>query len=133
MYVADDMYFYFEEKRIALMDLADQEQIIIKLRHYPINREEAISNIYKKYKSHLTGFIYGYYTSFYFFDIVYENEKKGIQINDMVYSNTLELLNDTYQYNKGILGISSVIYYDIYQGIIGFDDINGHQWRLKNN
>jgi hypothetical protein len=131
MYVADDEYYFYEEKRILLIDLLSQETFRITLRRLPVNGEVARSNIYKIFPSHLCGLICDNFYN-YSIDIIYENEQNSVEINKIYFHNVINLSVNTQVYS-GTLKDASVIYYDEYQGIIGFDDINDHQWRLKIN
>jgi hypothetical protein len=131
MYVADDEYYFYEEKRIFLIDLLSQKTFRITLRRLPIDGEKARSDIYKNFPSHLCGLICDNFYN-YSVDIIYKDEQNSMKINETYFYNVINLNVNTQIYS-GTLKDACIIYYDIYQGLIGFDDINNHQWRLKNS
>ncbi|MDR1345900.1 MAG: hypothetical protein LBK03_04270 [Bacteroidales bacterium] len=137
MYGGGEEYFYFEYKRIDMIDLASNNKFRININRYPKDVELARNNIYKSYPSYLIITIgSGYPLSPFNFGIYFNNEygKSTHVINGTVHENVFVIENEAAQSTEvGMLLDAKTIYYDEYQGLVGFDDINNHQWRLKNS
>jgi hypothetical protein len=130
----DDYYFYYEHKRFNMKDLSTQYTFFISIRRYPINVEQARENIYKKQASHLRVLIGGIELGYYFdFDFNLSQTSQPCTFNGITYTDVIVAPNDLIKDVGGMLMDAKIVYYDVYQGIVGFDDINNHKWRLVNS
>lgn len=138
-------YYYYDTKEIEFVSKpATVGGFRIQFTRWPEDTELAESNIYKKFPSKLTA----YFSSFPYWNakdasgnashsiiIDYTLPKIKMLVNGVNYeqvmvfrsNNDLPLNLSYLNYPKDV----NVIYYDERQGLIGFDDINGNQWRLN--
>jgi hypothetical protein len=129
----DEYYFFYEYKHIDLIDMETQNRFRISIYRKPINIDLAKEKPFKKLPSQLLGTI-GKSDPFRFsIHFVYDGITSTFIFNGITYINVYELHQENTEEFGGMLIDATIVYYDEYQGIIGFDDINDHQWRLKNN
>ncbi|MDR3048020.1 MAG: hypothetical protein LBU51_10520 [Bacteroidales bacterium] len=122
--VSDHYYFFYEIKNILLLDIFLQEEFGIHFKQYPIDQEKARKNIHRKYESHLKGGID---------DVFFDFEKKYVSrnVNGVNYNEVIELHGTDFS-PLFLFHNVNVLYYDIYHGIIEFQDMNNHHWELIN-
>ncbi|MDR1345903.1 MAG: hypothetical protein LBK03_04285 [Bacteroidales bacterium] len=126
-------YFFHEYKRIKLLDLKTNNTFLIQIWKYPIEINIAKENIYKEYSAHLIGKITSDLPYYFTIEFNYDNSKEIMNINEVIYNNVLSIETNCDFPNEGGMLIDAVkIYFDEYQGLIGFDDYYGKQWRLEN-
>ncbi|MCL2436273.1 MAG: hypothetical protein FWD09_09105 [Lentimicrobiaceae bacterium] len=131
-------YFYCESKYIYLIDLETHNKFYLTLARFPLEYNKAAQDKYRLLPSSLlgrcsSGWDFDHYFSFSF------NTEETIQtfiFNGITYRDVIIINRGEVQYgwidNPGMFNDAQIVYYDIYQGLIGFDDINDHQWRLDN-
>ena len=111
----------------------------INFRKLPLNIELAKENVYKKYPSSVTAAIryIQFWNSLEDATIDFEQPKIEMTIDGKTFSNVFVLASgsnsiiENPQLNGEILIRDvNVIYYDEKDGIIGFDDLNGNEWRI---
>ena len=132
-------FFYCEPKNIFLTDLTTQNAFYISLARFPIAMNEAEQDNYHLQPSSLFGRIGSMSWHIYFFGFEFSFEeavqKQRFSDNDFIYNNNMIIIHfkaaGKYDEGGGMLTDAKIIYYDIYQGLVGFDDINDQQWRLK--
>lgn len=133
-----DKLFYYDMQEIYLKPTNIHESynpIKIILKRWPV---ELKTNIYPVVISEDSNFkAYLYYRPFNNQDqsinINYNNPITSLIVNDRSYDKVLkvDLTNRVIVYNNWPLPSLNYIYFDINEGIIGFDDRNGNEWRLK--
>ncbi|MDR3046287.1 MAG: hypothetical protein LBU51_01570 [Bacteroidales bacterium] len=121
---ADMYYFFYESKGIHLLDISSQKKFGIAIRKYPIDLEKARNNIHKKYKSRLVG-------SFADQSWNMGQNQSSRTVNSIIYNNVIEIQRSDFSSIYLFYDVI-VMYYDIYQGLIEFQDKNNHQWKLAN-
>jgi hypothetical protein len=131
---ANQEYFFHEYKGFAIIDLTTQNTFGLIIKCFPVNLEEAKLNIYKKFPSLLIGSFDSNLPYYFSIEFEYDMNKTTISINGINYQNIFEILNQNSANKTGGMLIDAVkIYFDEYQGLIGFDDYYGKQWRLENS
>ncbi|MDR1345902.1 MAG: hypothetical protein LBK03_04280 [Bacteroidales bacterium] len=129
----DEYYFFYEYKHVDLIDIETQNKFRISIYRKPINIDLAKENLFKELPSQLLGTI-GKSDPFTFgIHFIYDGITSTFTFNGITYVNVYELPQKDVKKDGGMLIDATITYYDEYQGIIGFDDINNHQWRLKNS
>lgn len=133
-------YFYYDSKAIEFQSYPDSVfAFSVTFSKWPLTTEFEDSDKRREYPSAVRGFIlFSYWNG-----VKNENERElNIPINFNVTKNRMTI--NGRQYNKVATIISNnknplsniynvnVIYYDEKEGIVGFDDLNNHQWRLVN-
>jgi hypothetical protein len=66
--------------------------------------------------------------------IDFEKEEISMTVNNVVYNNVIKINSEdtTVQYTIGPFSRNvNLLYYDKYEGLIGFDDLDGGLWRLE--
>ena len=128
--------FYCEPKNIYFIDLTTKNTFYLSLARFPIDYHKACDNWHRLQPSSIfgqyctTGWLSPYYfwISFNFEEIVQTFNFNGITYRDVIAATPIDGANN---YGGGMLTDAKIIYYDKYQGLIGFDDVNNQQWRLK--
>jgi len=128
--------FYCEPKNIYFIDLTTQNTFYLSLARFPIDYHKARDNYYRLQPSSIfgqfctTGWLHPYYfwISFNFEEKVNTFQFNGITYNDVIVATPTDGANTN---GGGMLTDAKIIYYDKYQGLVGFDDVNNQQWRLK--
>jgi hypothetical protein len=133
----DKYYFFCEYKQFELVDLSNQNHFVSGMYSFPVDENKSKENIYKHFPSHLLG-KFGRSSSFLLYhftiDFIFNQPVQTFNFNGIIYNNVIVIYNEEAENSDGGMLIDAkVVYYDIYQGIIGFDDINNHEWRLKNS
>ena len=141
-------YFYYDRKEITLIDSKRGDPFNISFIRWPLNTELAKENKYTEYPSEFYGAIQ--YMRFWngreedgglesSVSVDYDQSKIEMNVNGKMYKNVFKLTsgNDSiieYPWSDGTILYKdvNVIYYDEIEGIIGFDDLNGNEWRLNN-
>jgi hypothetical protein len=123
-------YYYYDEKHIILKSwqrVAEiyEPDIAINFLRSPIDNGLAKSNIYKEFPSAFTAYIE--VILFCWNEIDYDANKTEMSVNGINYTNVL--IFDCTDSHTDI----NILYYDEKQGVIGFDDVYNHQWRLAND
>jgi len=134
-------YFYYDSKSITLIDSKMEQPFYINFNRWPLNTEIAKENIYTEYPSSFSGAIQ-YMRFWNVWDdaiIDYEQRKIEMTVSGKTYKNVFVLSSGSdsiieYPWPDGTTQIRdvNVIFYDEIEGIIGFDDLNGNEWRLIN-
>jgi hypothetical protein len=146
-FFGDSEYFYYDHKGIGIIDSKSGHSFNINFQRYPLDYELAKEDIYAEYPSEFYGAIQ--YMRFWngideerglesSVSIDYEQNKIEMNVNGKTYKNVFVLTsgNDSiieYPWPDGTILYKdvNVIYYDEIEGIIGFDDLNGNEWRLN--
>jgi hypothetical protein len=133
-------YFYYDSKHIGFIDSKMEQCFSINFVRWPLDDELAKKDIYTEYPSRLSAAIQ--YMSFWNggdANIDYEQRKIEMIVAGKTYKNVFVLMSGNnsiieYLLPDGTTQIRdvNVIYYDEVEGIIGFDDLNGNEWRLIN-
>jgi hypothetical protein len=134
----EDRTFYYDTKEITITDSDTKERFYIRFSRYPLDRDLAMSDKYAKFPSKFGGGI-SYFPFWNGSDrriaIDYEQAKTEMAVNGKTYKNV-------YVFTSGVDSIIrngvgkvyyrdvNILYYDEINGIIGFDDLNGNEWRL---
>jgi len=125
-------YFYYDRK---VIELISNYKIRYNFYRFPIDVEQAKENNFTEYPSKFNGSVYVYLWNGIGDDgtinINYENSVNEMMINGINYENTIVLQSnnpDPITPERNV----NVVYYDLYTGIVGFDDLNNNQWRLTN-
>ena len=132
-------YFYCESKYIYLIDLKTQNRFYLTLARFPLEYNVAIQNNYRLQPSSLLGRCSSGWDFDHYFEFSFNTEEtlQTFNFNGITYRDVIIIERGEVQYawidNPGMFNDAQTIYYDISQGLIGFDDINNHQWRLKNS
>jgi hypothetical protein len=129
-------YFYYDVKEITLID-SKTKWFDIYFNRYPLDEELAKNDRYTKYPSKFYGctsfipFWNGFENGMPRISINYEQTKIEMAVNGKIYKNVfiLDSGSDSVIWDEFSRDVN-VIYYDEIEGIIGFDDLNGNQWRL---
>lgn len=136
-------YFYYDIKEIVFQEIPSGSSFKIQFQRWPLNTELAKSNIYLEYPSAFHCWINdfpwwnGPSDSINHFDIKikYDQIKNTMVSNGTTYKNVFTLSS-----YKNIVDSSgslthprnvNVLYFDEQNGIIGFDDLDGKQWRIQ--
>jgi len=130
-------YFYYDTQYIELRAYPNFP-IRYNLRRFPIDFEQAKEDDFNEYPSSFEGFFYFPFWNKIGNDIyIYINfdaEKTNMLVNGINFENVYTfnsgnpnpiVISETYIKNV------NVIYYDLHYGIIGFDDLDGQEWRLS--
>jgi hypothetical protein len=124
--VSDHYYFFYELKNILISDILSHDKFLaITLWQFPTDQEKARNNIYKKYESHLIERIGD--KPFHF-----DQNQISWNIDDITYDNVVKFQRTNFSTSEYLFYEIIIFYYDIYQGLIEFQDINDHQWKLVN-
>jgi len=133
-------WFYCEPKFFYLTDLATQQEFYFSLARFPIAQNEAEQDGYHLHPSSLFGLFatVSWFTYSFIFEFSFDEEvqRQRYSDNQFTYNNNMIIINfakaGSWDEGGGMLTDAKVIYYDIYQGLMGFDDIKNQQWRLSN-
>ena len=130
--------FFYDKKDIELKSNNSNCCIDYRFLKYPINDSQAEENEYEKFPSEFYATIY-----FYFWNgigesgtvkINYENQKTKMLINGINYENVITIKSNS-DVPRVISSTSdrnvNIIYYDVFYGIVGFDDLDNKEWRIK--
>ena len=133
-------YFYYDRKVIEL-NSNDFNNFTIKynFNRFPIDVEQAKENDFIEYPSKFNGSVYVYLWNGIGdhgnVNINYENGVTEMMINGTNYQNIIIIQSnnpDPIIYSSSPERNVNIIYYDLYNGIVGFDDLNNNQWRIIN-
>ena len=126
--------FRYDDKIITLVDNETTKWFRIHFSRLPIEYDLAKQETYTEYPSKF----YASIQSIPFWNggtiqIDYEQVKTEMTIHGKTYRNVFVLTsgNESIIDNNGHIRDVNVMYYDEIEGIIGFDDLNGNEWRLK--
>lgn len=138
-------YFYYDIKQIVFQEISSGRSFEIQFQRWPLNTELAKSNIYREYPSAFNCSIISFpwwngqlnNNNEWYFDIKlnYNQIKNTFISNGTTYENVFTLSS-----NNNIVNPSgslthprnvNVLYFDEKNGIIGFDDLDGKQWRIQ--
>jgi hypothetical protein len=136
-----DYYYYFEYKYFYMQDPNSNGEFYFLIHRLPINLRLAEENIYKEFPSHsqvtfnVTAFLLHYYMQGTF---TFNQSITNMTIDNITYEKVHQCEDFFKPSNPSNLSLEDywgikTIYYDEFNGIIGFDDINNHEWRLKNS
>ena len=128
---ASSYYFYYDSKSINLFDSKMEQLFRIYFQRWPLNTDLAKENKYTEYPSKFSGTISWRFWNGDYLSVDYEQIKIEMSVNGKTYKNVFVLNSG----NDSIIDVYrdvNVIYYDETEGIIGFDDLNGNEWRLSN-
>jgi hypothetical protein len=129
--------FYCEPKYIDLIDLGTRNTFYLTFARFPIDFTKAQQDNYHMQPSSLLGQFRRSTTSFSYYFAIHFNLDETVQtfnFNGIAYNNVIVTHNNEAENSDGGMLIDAkTVYYDIYQGLIGFDDIHDHEWRLKNS
>jgi len=131
--------FSYDKKVITLIDGKTKREFYIGFSRRPIDDNSARQDTYTKYPSML----YGCILHMPFWNVPngeilidYGQAKIEMIVNGRIYQGVFvfasgsSIIEEEY-YNGNILYRDvNVLYYDEIEGIIGFDDLNGNEWRL---
>ena len=136
-------YFYCEPKFIHLIDLETQVTFYLSLSRFPLDMQKARIDNYHMQPSSLFGQFHikdGWWRSHYYifrFFFNFDEQVQTVTCNGVNYTNVIVVIANYYHtgtsHNGGALTQTKTVYYDVYQGLIGFDDVNDKQWRLEKN
>jgi hypothetical protein len=134
-------YFYYDTKRIGFVTRdANKKLFFIHALRFPENTEIAKSDIYTEFPSrfHVTIEFFPYWNNpaQSYLTIVADTLKTEMTINGSIYKNVVTFhseRSEAYQAEDGYVKDVNILYYDEIQGIIGFDALNGQQWKLVND
>jgi hypothetical protein len=127
--------FYCECIYINFIDLETQHSFYLTMARFPIHVNEAEQDNYQLQPSALFGIFSRDVFQGYYFAIHFNLDEtvQTFNFNGIAYNNVIVIHNSKAKNSGGGMLIDAkTVYYDIYQGLIGFDDINNHQWRLEN-
>jgi len=133
-------YFYYDRKVIEL-NSSDFNNYTIKYKfnRFPIDVEQAKENDFTEYPSKFNGSVYVYLWNGIGdngnININYENGVVEMMINGTNYQNIIIIQSnnpDPIIYSSSPERNVNIVYYDLYTGIVGFDDLNNNQWRIMN-
>ncbi len=137
-------YFYYDIKEIHFTEFPNGSSFHIQLIRWPLNTELAKSNIYTEYPSKFNASIqyFPWWNGqlindnwYYGIPIKYDQIKNTLISNGITYTNVLTLTsnNNTVNPSGSLLHPRNVnvLYFDEQNGIIGFDDLEGKQWRIQ--
>jgi len=139
-------HFYFDEEIALITSDTENYYMGYRFRRFPKDRNQAIIEDYTELPSEFLGFYYLYnwngeekWNGFGAGDsgaisIDYEATTIEITFNSKTYSNVyvIESGNPEPAIDGVIIRKVNIIYYDLYKGIIGFDETDGTEWRLSN-
>jgi hypothetical protein len=131
-------YFYCEPKFIHFTDLETQVTFYLSLSRFPINMQKAsIDNTQLQPSSLFAQFHIedGWWDShYYYFRFFFNLNEPVITVtcDEVNFDNVIVTTNYSTEGNGGALLKTKTTYYDIFKGLVGFDDYFGNQWRLKN-
>ena len=135
-------FFYYDYKTIEykLIELNPELYLYTKysFSRFPLDLEKAKDDKYIKYPSVFNASIsFPFYNGIKHEKINYDSTKLEMVIGSEIYSNVFTIksgINDSvldrwggFDYYKKV----NVLYYDEFNGLIGFDDVLGNNWRLK--
>jgi hypothetical protein len=133
-------YFFCVSKNIYLTDIKTQNKFYLSFARYPLEQNEAERDNYRLQPSSLFGLFasVSWLTYSFIFEFSFDEavQKQRFSYNEITYHNNMIIIhfNEAGYWDEGggMLTDAKIIYYDVYQGLIGFDDINNHEWRLEN-
>lgn len=135
-------YFYYDEKVIGMVSESACYNPTIHFSRWPLNTNLAKENSYTEYPSKFSAYIDNFpywnladqYGSISYIPIDYEQSQFAINCYGKTYSQVLIIKSNSQSAlpmnNPDCPRNVHIIYYDITQGIIGFDDLDGLKWRL---
>ncbi len=133
-------YFYYDRKVIELNSSDfNNYKIKYKFNRFPIDVEQAKENDFTEYPSKFNGSVYVYLWNGIgdngTININFDNQTMEMLINGTNYQNVITFQSDNPNpiiYTSSPERNVNVVYYDIIDGIVGFDDLNDNQWRIMN-
>jgi hypothetical protein len=132
-------YFYYDEKVIELISNSTNFKIKYSFIRFPLDIEQAKKDDFTEYPSIFYGSIYLYLWNGIndngTINIDYESDTVDMNINGTDYQNVIIIQSNNPNpiiYSSTPERNINVVYYDINNGIIGFDDLNNNQWRIIN-
>ena len=133
-------YFYYDRKVIELNSSDfNNFEIKYKFSRFPIDVEQAKENYFKEHPSKFNGLVYVFLWNGIGdngnININYENGVVEMMINGTNYQNIIIIQSnnpDPIIYSSSPERNVNIVYYDLYTGIVGFDDLNNNQWRIMN-
>lgn len=132
-------YFYYDEKVIELISNSTNYKIKYNFIRFPIDIEQAKKDDLTEYPSLFYGSVYLYLWNGIndngTINIEYQNETIDMNINGTDYQNVIIIQSNNPNpiiYSSTPERNINVVYYDLNNGIIGFDDLNNNQWRIIN-
>jgi len=132
-------YFYYDSKEIIFNDSKTYLSSHIYFERWPLNTGLAKENKYREYPSKFSASIKYFFWNGDYLSVDYEQNKVEMLVNGKTYKNVFVITSgvDSIVEFKRVNGEIwykdvNVIYYDEIEGIIGFDDLNGNEWRLSN-
>ncbi|OYU85506.1 MAG: hypothetical protein CFE24_00975 [Flavobacterium sp. BFFFF2] len=136
------VYFYYDEKVVGMVSESACYNPVVHFTRLPLNFNLAKANGYTEYPSRFYAYIENFpywnqsdeYGLISYIPIDYQQSQFSINCFGKTYSQVLIIKSNS----QTALPMSNpdcprnvhIIYYDIAQGIIGFDDLDGQQWRL---
>ena len=122
---------YFDNKTIVLKSLTHTESnhyLIIQIYKLDANR------IYGGFSFYMwNGLASGYLNTHIDYNMRTAS-KSTMQVNNVTYQNVITLNSEStyaYTYENYTMNVNK-LYYDVTNGVVGFDDLAGNQWRLVN-
>jgi hypothetical protein len=138
----EDRTFYYDTKEITITDSDTKKRFYTRFSRYPLDRDLSMSDKYTKHPSKFYGSIIQYIAwngTGKGISIDYNQEKTIMTVNGKTYKNVFvidsgsdSIIEEKYPNGDIIYRDINVIYYDEIEGFIGFDDLNGNEWRLSN-
>ncbi len=129
-------YFYYDVQEIELKAYPNIP-IRYKLRRFPIDVEQAKDDDFTEYPSDFKGNLYFPYWNeieAINLDINFDDERTSMLVNGINYENVYVFESgnpDPIVISTTFVKNVNTIYYDLHYGIIGFDDIDGREWRIS--
>ncbi|MBP6455442.1 MAG: hypothetical protein KA275_01830 [Chitinophagaceae bacterium] len=125
-------YFYYDTKTIWYRTLPDSNVFIINFTKWPLDIESAKSDKYFQFPSeleiHISYFPFWNETSNSIGVTGYN--LTSLTINGVFYTNVKKMISTNNVISVGMKNVN-VIYYKDNIGIIGFDDLENHKWRIQ--
>ena len=135
--VGSTKHFYYDKKEIETTSNFHSYEITYRFSRFPIDIELAKENDFteypSKFKAEFNMFVWnGNHNEF--INIDYNSQTIEMSINGLNFNEVIVLNSNSMEetiYPEHIKNVN-VIYYDKINGVIGFDDVNGKQWRIQN-
>ncbi len=136
--INDQARFTYEEKYFTLAFANNSGSgITYHFWRYPINEEQAMNDYYTEYPSEFHGQLWMSIWNGDEINIDYLSSYFTMTINGTNYDHVIAIQSNNPDpipsYDPDVPERNvNVVYYDFYNGVIGFDDLNNNQWRISN-
>lgn len=121
--------YYYDQKEIHLIDINSTNCPVIQLKKWPIFHQSQNGFVFAGAK------LFGRVMDFQLWNgsqdvyIDFEGVEKEMFVNGITYNNVLTIESNVHTIVGTVRNVHK-IYYDTKNGIIGFDDLDGKEWRL---